>query len=82
MIIRFGQSRTPLAIWAGIFAIVWAIAWLLLRENRPTPDLTRLIKRGPDGTRKFELVKRPGVGPLLKDHVFWSFLLCIFVSCL
>lgn len=82
MINQFGQSRTPLAIWAGLLAIVWACSWLLLRENRVTPDLTRLIRKGPEGKRKLELVKRPGVGPLLRDHVFWSFLLCIFVSCL
>jgi len=82
MIIQFNSSREPLAIWAGILAITWLIGWFLIRENRPTPDLTLFLKRHPDGSRKLELVKRPGAGALLKDHVFWSFLMCILVSCL
>lgn len=62
--------------------MVWGVAWFLIKENRPTPDLSPLWHRGGGEKPKFKIARRPGLGDLMHDGVFWSLMLCIFLSCL
>lgn len=83
LISHFNSTRKALAILAGMWSCVWAAAWFLIKENRETPDLSPLWHRDAKGERgRIKIAKRPGLGDLMHDGVFWSLMLCIFLSCL
>lgn len=96
MLVRFNGSRNTLLCLAGIYSALWILGLCLIEENRDTPDLMAILRykwysfRGKQDVEEEEgaaakprMIKRKGsLGPLLKDHVFWAFVLGIVFSCL
>lgn len=85
LIAHFHGTRQTLVIITSIFAVVWTFALLLIKENRQTTDLWGLLQsrlRKGDSMPMARIQKRGGLGKLLHDWAFWSFLAAVFFSCL
>jgi hypothetical protein len=91
MITHFDGTRETLAILAGVYSIVWMTALCLIKENRPTPNIWQALRQkvriwrsssAVKGEQEAFFKKRAGLGPLVRDAAFWSFMVAILFSCL